>query len=232
MEESYFSVVYLRGKPRPAIANVYLFTKLIQLLVTMLKIVGRTLWPEVRCFADEFFRICRFEMDGSMKNSNFLNANFLVSQNPKKMNMKARLQKKTRVILFAIFMMGMISPQVFGQTTSNEQQVLELAFSMAQMDSLHHLNSQNLPILVIVDNGVLTQGFNMTWFGNPVELRSAQDIATSNIAAYVVFDSAIISNNEAVVGFSYIKQGGSSITHYLVRFHKVGNIWIHTSNQQ
>jgi hypothetical protein len=130
--------------------------------------------------------------------------------------MKARLM---------LFLMLVTTVTIWGQTASDQLSVIELSLNMAEMNPNDHLDNNNIPVLVIVDNGVLPQGIALTYFGNPVVLKSAQQIATEGISAYLQFDAfGVTSSTEAHATFTYY-HGTNQGRSYQLGFSYLSNLW-------
>ncbi len=114
---------------------------------------------------------------------------------------------------------------VQAQLTNDEVSVLELAFHQIDMQEQDHLNNQQIAVLVIVDNGVLNDAVNLTWFDNPVELQTMQHIENNDTNAYLVFDSFSMNGNKAVVGLSYVNNTADDVEHYIFQLIKNDQTW-------
>jgi hypothetical protein len=134
--------------------------------------------------------------------------------------------KKNLLFLMLLF----IGISVKAQLTNDEFLVLELSLNMAEMDANHHLNDDNIPVLVIVDNGVLPEGTSFEWFGNPVEFKTMQFIIDTGLNAYLAFDSFTISGNDASVGMSYFNIVTDEGFHFIGSFSKSGTAWVSNQN--
>lgn len=129
-----------------------------------------------------------------------------------------------RLAITLIGIMTMMS-LAHAQLTNDEVAVLELAFHQIDMNEQDHFNNQQIPVLVIVDNGVLNDPENFTWFGNHVELKPMQAIIDEDIQAYVVFDSLSVKGDKATIGFSYANRDKNDYSHYIIQYKKSGQIW-------
>jgi hypothetical protein len=108
---------------------------------------------------------------------------------------------KARMMIVFLMVMSMAT---MGQTTSDQQQVIELSLHMAEMNPNDHLHGGTTPYLVIVDNGVLPQGLSVSYFGVPVVFKSTQQIASEQISNYIKFDAfAVTSATEANATLTY-----------------------------
>lgn len=116
------------------------------------------------------------------------------------------------------------------QLTNDEFLVLKLSLNMAEMDANHHLNDDNIPVLVVVDSGVLPEGTSLNWFGNPVEFKTMQIIIDTGLNAYVAFDSFTILGNDASVGMSYFNKVTDEVFHFIGGFSKSGTAWVSNQN--
>ncbi len=134
---------------------------------------------------------------------------------------------KARMMIVFLMVMSMT---LWGQTTSDQQQVIELSLHMAEMDPNDHLHGGITPYVVIVDNGVLPQGLNLNYFGVPVQLLSSQSIASQNISSYVLFESVYVTADKADIGFSITLNGGVTEVHHLARLVKDNNGWSIANN--
>jgi hypothetical protein len=116
------------------------------------------------------------------------------------------------------------------QSQSDHESVLKLCFTNAEMIESNHLNDKGIPVLVIVDSGVLSSSLTIKWFDNPIEFKTAQEITESNIQAFIAFDSLTLNDSQAVAGFSYNNQRENNVKHFILQFSKDGNNWINRSN--
>ena len=116
------------------------------------------------------------------------------------------------------------------QSTEDIQNILHLCFEHAEMNTEEHLNDAGIPVLVIVDNGVLPNDLSLMWFDNPVEYKTRQIVVDENVKAYIAFDSFTPNDSHAEAGFSYFRMKDNSAQHFILKFTKVGNNWINTSD--
>jgi hypothetical protein len=130
-------------------------------------------------------------------------------------------------LLFALLVLSLTCN---AQSNEDIQNVLQLCFELAEMDANHHLNDDNIPVLVIVDSGVLPEGTSLNWFGNPVEFKTIQFIIDTGLNAYVAFDSFTISGNDASVGMSYFNKVTDEVFHFIGSFSKSGTAWVSNQN--
>lgn len=142
------------------------------------------------------------------------------------MNNKKNETMKTKLTILLLA----LSLSAASQNIEDKHNILLLCFEHAEMTVEDHLNDDGVAVLVVVDNGVLSNDLSVVWFDNPVEFKTMQAITDGNIQAYIVFDSLTLNDNQATVGVSYVRQGGNNAQHFILQFTKVGNNWIISSN--
>lgn len=135
---------------------------------------------------------------------------------------------KKLIVLFTVFA---LSFPLKAQLSSDQSQILALAFSAIEMDATQHMNENNLPVLVVEDNGVLPTDTVFEWFGNPISLKTDALIIAAGIKVYIVFDSFTVSDTSATMGIAYVRHGNSTL-HYIFQFYKDGNTWVKEDNKQ